>query len=202
MGRRKVELSEAELAERKRRYWGEDFNRRRQERYAQDAEYRAKARAQTRETYLREQAKLGRVVEWDDCRENLGNLGAFGIVRDVAIQGVQVPMLTFTAEEMSNALKRNIQVLYRWIKTSMFPKAEVMARYKNNRLQAVYTEPEVRALLAVFGEHMASSQYYKTFHTETRDRLFAVAQEQREKLMGGEYGAYVRADGAAAPAAA
>jgi hypothetical protein len=31
----------------------------------------------------------------------------------------------------------------------------------------------------VFGEHQEASQYYKTFHTETRDRMFAAVAATR-----------------------
>jgi hypothetical protein len=174
------DLTPEEMLARKHRWWGAERNARRRERYRQDREYREKTIQTVRSAYWRTRVEEGAPVRQDDCRANLESLNLIGQVRELRA-GAQpmVQALTFTMDEAGEALTRNAQVLYRWIMADMLPGPVYEARNHRNRWQAVYTEPELRALLEVFGDHQTRSQYYRIFHTETRERLFAAVAAQR-----------------------
>lgn len=106
----------------------------------------------------------------------LPTLPQLGQVRQIRVSGQDVKgrvvkKLTFTLDELATALGRNTQVLYRWLSDDMFPAPLYEALNARNRWQGVYTEDEVRALLQVFGKHQESSQYYRSFHEDTRRGL-------------------------------
>jgi hypothetical protein len=180
MGRRKLEYTPEQIMERKQRWWGPDRNARRRERYRQDAQFRAQTVQKVRDKYRKEREDAGAAVRQDDCRTNLDRLHLIGQERELHAGGQPaVQALTFTVDELGEALTRNAQVLYRWISSGMFPTPAFKALNARNRWQAVYTEAEARALLGVFGEHQTRSQYYRAFHTETRDSLFAAVLAAR-----------------------
>lgn len=170
-----------QIAERKARWWGAERNAGRRARYRADSEYRDNAIRQVRASYSRSREAAGLPVRQDDCRENLPLLADIGQVRLVrGVGGNDTRGLCLTTDEMAKALGRNTQVVYRWITEGMLPGPVLVALNGRNRWQAVYNETEVRALLQVFGEHQQRSQYYKQFHVETRDRLFAAVQSARD----------------------
>lgn len=169
--------------EQKRRYWGPERNAERRKRYQEDTAYREEVRQQVRDSYLRSRMAQGLDVRDGDCRENISLLPDIGTERLVVLTtGEQVDMLTFTTEEMSKALDRSQQVLYRWFGADLFPRPVALARIPSNNNQPVYTHDEVAALLEVFGQHQEESQYYRKYHIATRDKLFATAQRVRNSL--------------------
>lgn len=92
------------------------------------------------------------------------------------------PQLTLTVDELSDLLSRNTQVLYRWMNGGMFPRPLFMAVTHRGRKQGVYLAEEAEALANVLGEHQETSQYYRSYHTETRDRMFGAVQEIRARM--------------------
>lgn len=190
MGRKKRVLTEAEVEERKRRWWGPERNARRRDRYQSDESYREKAIQQVRESYRRARISEGLPVREDDCRKNISLLPQIGQVRDVRIDDDhRVRRLTFTLDELAQSMCRNTQVVYRWIMTGMLPSPMFEARNQRNRWQSVYLEDEVTAILQVFGKHQETSQYYRAFHTETRDVMLATVDEVRRKRATNNMGA-------------
>lgn len=182
--------------EKKRRYWGPERNAARRKRYQTDAAYRDDVRKQVRESYVARRQQQGLEVREGDCRENVELLPDIGEERLVTLTtGEEVDMLTFTTEELAKALDRSQQVLYRWFGADLFPRPVVLAKLTVtetvdgeeitrgvNNNQPVYTHDEAAALLEVFGQHQENSQYYRKYHTETRDRLFATAKRVRNSL--------------------
>lgn len=186
MGRKRKILTPEEQEERKQRWWGADRNARRRERYQQDKQYREKTIQQVREGYRRNRAEDGLDVREDDCIESLPKLPQIGQIREVRITDEQtVRLLTFTVDEVAVALTRNQQVLYRWIKADLLPPPAFEARNFRNRWQAVYTVPEVRAMIEVFSEHQKLSQYYRSYHEETRAKFFSAVLAARDKVQKG-----------------
>jgi hypothetical protein len=180
MSRQKTELTAEQTEERKQRWWGPERNARRRARYRQDRIFREKTIQTVRDKYRKAREDAGAAVRQDDCRTNLGRLHLIGQLRELHAGGQPAAQaLTFTVDELGEALTRNAQVLYRWISSDMFPAPTSQALNTRNRWQAVYTEAEARALLGVFGEHQMRSQYYRAFHTETRNRLCAAVVAAR-----------------------
>lgn len=171
MGRAKKELTPEELEARKLRYWGPERNAQRRERYRQSKEYREKAIQLGRETYRKVREAQGLQVRLEDCREQLPRLGEIGVTRAVLSPDGPVPLLTFSVDELAVALSRNPQVLYRWMAAGMLPRPVVRAVNDRKRVNAVFLEAEVRALMEVFGEHQTKSAYYRSYHEETRDKI-------------------------------
>jgi hypothetical protein len=88
-------------------------------------------------------------------------------------------------DEVAVALCRNQQVLYRWVKADLLPPPGFEALNFRNRWQDVYTVPEVRAMIEVFSEHQKTSQYYRTYHEQTREKFFAAVFAAREVVQKG-----------------
>ena len=206
MGRKKVVLTEEQKAARKAKYWGPDRNAKRRQKYAEDKDHREALIAKEREKYRKSREEQGQSVRSEDCRENIGALKHLGALRVARFpDGSEVYRDTVTLEEFGKAIGRDVQVLYRWMGEEMFPRPTLVSRI-GNRDQAVFTDAEATALLGVFGEHQERSQYYRNYHTETRDRLFHVAARElamvkQEAKAHDDTGAD-HADQAAAPSAA
>lgn len=185
MGRKRVELTTEQLAERKAKYWGAERNKRRQDRYANDLNYRLVARNHGRQGYRIKQAELGKSVRADDCRGSLPDLTNLGMERKVTMLDihdvlVETRQLCFTIEELAYAMGRDRQIIYRWTAAKMFPLPVYDAMNELNRWQKVYLRAEVEGLLNAFGQHQQESQYYKIKHTAARSALFAAVAEARQ----------------------
>lgn len=183
MGRRKMELTEAQLEARKRKYWGEERNQQRRERYRSDPAYRQQVMEQVRESYRRKREEAGLPVRTGDCRENLELLPEIATRREVHFPDGEIQeRVSLTVDELAEALQRNTQVVYRWINAGLFPKPALTTPTHRNRKQAVYLVEEAEAFLTIFGEHQESSQYYRSYHTDTQRKLHGAAQEVRQSL--------------------
>jgi hypothetical protein len=182
MGRRKKILTPEEILERKLRWWGPDRNARRRERYQQDNEYRQQSIKQVRDHYRQSRTAAGLDVRSDDCEENISKLAEIGAVRDIINACQSRTLLTFTIEEAAIAFGRNQQVMYRWLKSGLLPPPVLTARNNRNRLQSVYVECELREMLDVFSAHQKLSQYYRSYHVETQNSMFAKVDAAREEL--------------------
>jgi hypothetical protein len=182
MGRRKVELTQEQIEERRKRYWGPERNAKRRAQYHADDALKQRIIQTVRAGHRKRQEDAGVPVRNDDCRERISQLAKIACTRSVDLGETWVRMPCLTIEELGRAIGRNTQVLYRWINADMFPGPALPALNEHNRTQVVYSVGEVTALLEVFGAHQERSQYYKEKHTETRRALFDAVRREREKL--------------------
>jgi len=183
MGRNKKVLTPEEIADRKTRWWGEERNARRRERYQKDESYRQQTIQAVRSRYRVVREERGVEVRDDDAAENLAKLRIIGQVRDVSVgEDRSVRMLTFTMDELARAVDRNPQVIYRWRGGDLIPAPIFTGRNMRNRWQPIYVVQEVRAMVAVFSQHQKQSQYYRLVHTSTRERMFEAVRLAREEV--------------------
>jgi hypothetical protein len=183
LGRKKLVLTEAQIEERKQRYWGPTRNAERRKRYATDSAYRETVQAQVKESYRKARVEAGLPVRTEDCRENIDLLDTIGDERPVVLKdGGEVGMLTLTTKELATALDRNQQVLYRWYSADLLPRPAVAVKTPTNFNQPMYTGAEAEAMMQVFGRHQEDSQYYRKHHTETRKALFDAVEKVRDDL--------------------
>ena len=127
--------------------------------------------------------------EGEDCRKNLPLLEATAQVRAIEQNGVSLGSVkTVTSDELAQALNRDPQVLYRWMGKGMLPRPVFEARNDRNRLQAVFTLDEARAIVTVFGEHQETSLYFRSTHTDTIRRINQAVAHARQKI-GAKHGA-------------
>lgn len=186
MGRKKKELTETQIEEQKQKWWGEARNERRRKRYQDDPKYRERQIQQVRESYRRRNSEKGEEVRNDDCRLNLDQLPEIGQLREVKLDTEHsIRMLTFTMDEAAKALTRHPQVVYRWMLAGLLPEPVYRGKNHRNRWQDVFTVPEMRAMIEVFGKHQETSQYYRAFHEETRTEMYERVAEARDKVAKG-----------------
>lgn len=170
MGRKRKELTPAELEERKQRWWGEERNARRRLRYREDAEYRALTIQQVRLSYHEKCArtsKKGRISSQPVRSDLLKQIGQKRLLQG----GKQNFVFTFTIEEVASVLERDAQVIYRWLKSGLLPSPECRALNERNRWQNVYTLGEILCMRDVLACHFQRSVYFKAHHTDTQERL-------------------------------
>lgn len=177
MGRHKEPRDEDKIEDQKSRWWGEERNKRRRERYHSDPNYREQRRQQARESYRRRNS--ARVDE--DCRENLGRLKEVGEYRTVQLApgAEEQVLLTFNTKELAGLLNRNTNILYRWQSSGVLPKPVVPNRDFGGI--PVFTEPEVRALMEVFGNHQQVTQYLRAKDKTTIRAFYDALAKVRQK---------------------
>ena len=184
MGRPRVILTPQQVLERQQRYWGEERNKGRRVRYAEDREYRQKVIGQVKKTYRKVREDKGLFVRVGDCRSSLVNLRVIGTVRRIVESPYLIAnskALLFSIDELAFVFGRHPQVIGRWVLQEMFPKPPHVAEDKSGKIVKVYSEPEVRGLVAIMGEHQERSQYYRKHHTEVRGKLLAIVKEIEDK---------------------
>jgi len=181
MGRKRLVLTEADIQARKLKYWGPKRNEARRERYHADPEVRQALIQAARTTYRNRREEMGQQVRADDCRNNIPLLAQIGQIRSMTgvLQGKD--MLTFTLDELAKAMGRNPQVLHRWINTDLFPTTAFEGYGVDNRLRRVYIAEEAINLLGAFGKHLETRQYFKEFHTDTKEAMFAAVANIRQR---------------------
>jgi hypothetical protein len=169
MGATKTALTESK----KDQYWGEERNARRRQRYQEDPAYRQGVLQRARQAQFGTRRAAGfEVSEGEDCRRNIPMLDAAAQTRDIEQDGVALGSAkAVTVDELAQALNRDPQVLYRWMGKGMLPRPVFEARNGRNRLQAVFTLAEARAIVTVFGEHQETSLYFRSTHTGTIHRI-------------------------------
>lgn len=182
MGRKKLELTAAEIEERKQRFWGAARNSRRRARYHSDEEYRQAAIQSVRDAYRSRLGGDGKDVCNDDCRTRLASVPDHGSEMLVVCPGrTPFTILAFTVTDLAALLQRNVQVLYRWMKAGIFPYPTLhVVANTPGPVQRVYCREEIEAIMHVFGAHQQLSQYYRNAHTETREGLFQAVKNVRQ----------------------
>ncbi len=174
MGRRRNPPTEEQIA--KRRAWHDERNRRRRERYAQDAEYRQSVREQVRRSYRVNTDR--RIREEPSCLTVLPELHTYGDRRSVVFpDGREDELHTFTTDELADVIGRNVQVLYRWRQDGRWPFPTLLCRDVTRIPVFVYSLEEVRAIIEIFGRHQERTPYYhRKHHGELRAGIFAATR--------------------------
>ena len=148
--------------------WWLERNARRRKRYATDPDYREQQVEKTRGQY-----RKGReLVVRTSCLDNLSTIMHFGETRTVTVDEKEQRRITFTTEELANALNRNVEVIYRWFRKGMFPDPVVKLVDVDNQHGYVYTLTQTQKLVEVMGNHQGRTPYYRQDHTDTRAALF------------------------------
>lgn len=149
-----------QMEEARQRYWGEDRNRYRRERYAQDSAYREQAK---RHALLAHRKRTGKVPTRVDFTARVKQ---FGEVRDIRSGRVTQKVRCFTLKELGEVLQRAPSGISKWIKDEwIYPPRAVAtfqvpvgagARMSRPYEAHVYLEDEVRAMAEVLTEHFAT----------------------------------------------
>ena len=183
MGRKAVIVNPDEQQARQQRWFGEDRNKRRRERYAADAEYRKKAIASARK-----QQRKRLSSEWVNCEENFPLVTQMGKEDKVMLPGGRIALrLTYSEQTVARLLgkikdgRAPGKSLSPWIRTGKWPEPIYRLVKTNGEASSfrVYLEEEVRALMMVFSAHQKDTPYYHESHLETRDKLFAAVANAR-----------------------
>lgn len=148
--------------------WWQERNARRRKRYATDPDYREAQVEKTREQYRKGRKLMART----SCLDNLSTILHFGEKRTVTVDEEVRLRITFTTEELANALNRNVEVIYRWFRKGMFPDPVIKLVEVDNQHGYVYTLPQMQKLVEVMGSHQQRTPYYRQDHTDTRAALF------------------------------
>lgn len=179
-------MSEAEIQARREKWFGEDRNKRRRERYHADPEYRRKAIQSARK-----QQRKRLSSEWTNCEENFALVESMGAMQKVLLPGGRIAnLLTFSEQTVARLLgkvregKNPGKSLSPWIRAGKWPEPVYRLVKTNGEPSSfrVYLEKEVRALMAVFSEHQRDTPYYHESHVETRNRLFAAVAQARAEI--------------------
>lgn len=130
-------------------------------RYADDTEYRDKAKAASRRSY-RKKIQL----ELDSCLYSLQFLDA--AVKHVSVtlpNGEVSEQPVLTVPKTAELLQCLYQTLWRWIDNRVVPAPVLIASHP------VYHKEEVRILIEEIGEHEKTFRYLRFDHHEVRERI-------------------------------
>jgi len=167
-----------------RKGWLETANRRRRAEYANDPEYREKAKM---DALVQMRKKRGISEDFRDCRQQIDLLGEIGEVRKV--QWDDGEYLTFTAQELGIALgDYSLSGIYGLIRKGKIPQPVVPCRVDTKSFgrdgetseMFVYLEDEVLAMMEIMGEHQLKYHYLRADHYDTIERLFTEVHEVRK----------------------
>jgi hypothetical protein len=184
-GRKPLNLTPEQKAERKQRWWGPERNLRRRARYRHDPEYREQVLG-----YVRRQTNnptIGTIkppTEVTDLRRVMLELPNIGVVRTVIVGDRTIRMLTFNRQEMAIIMSKSANTLGRWIKEGLFPapKSRAITSAPGPCRLQVYTAPEVRAMLQVILTYHDTDVDYRPSSDKLTNELFGayeVAHQDR-----------------------
>ncbi|KRW94271.1 AlpA family transcriptional regulator [Paracoccus sp. MKU1] len=171
--------------------WWAERNKRRRQRYAEDPEYRKKARLNSRSTY-----RVKGKTEPFDPRQNLSRIDDFGKVRPVTFpDGRVVERWCMTKAEVAEIFGRSTKLFYHWIKDGRFPDTVLTATdtfitrdYKNKKgvkvpqTVGVYSSEEVIAAINALGPHLSNVVYFRTDHDREREMVAMAVAEARASI--------------------
>ena len=159
-------------------------NARRNKRYHSDEEYRKKVLAQGRQSY---RGSVGASTSREVV--SIGKLQYIGESREVTIKGKRRKHITFSVEELAEALgDYNPSVIRRWYQKGQIPKpaleADVVVPRKGNttghQRMYVYVIEEVKAIVSILSEHFSEFLYFRKDHEDTVDRIMDQISNIRE----------------------
>ena len=176
----------------KQKTWYAEYSRKRNAQrraaYRASPEYREKVLNENRAQYRKRNGGDSK-----DCRDNLSRLDEIGTVRFLQSgnrRGKKV--LTFTNEEMAQAIGYSLVALYRMQGDGRMPKPVTQPMYQEGPSNSsgaqgkfvtdcVYTEAEAIAVINELGAHQENVMHYRVSHVETRKRIFAAVKQARQK---------------------
>jgi len=129
------------------------------ERYANDTEFREHLKDYERTRYRKQKA-----VHVRDCSSKLGKLNDFGEKRTVIDDGKRKTILTFSTEEVAEAIEYHPTRVRQWQGAGKFPKPALQV--EGSKL-CVYTLKQARMIVATMARHQEVNQYLRDDHTET-----------------------------------
>lgn len=179
MGRVKMELSDDQVQERKDRWWGEQRNARRRQRYKDDPEYRERV---TRGIHKNLVKKRGIPSTFTHLGKVKDKIAKYGQVRKVTLpDGSKTDMLVLTTEEVANLFDRDLNAIYRWRNSGKFPEG-VMTCVSGKLTVQVYSVPEIKAIVGVLREHFRDNFCYHSVHFKTKEAVVKAVTEVRHTL--------------------
>lgn len=168
----------------KNKYYGEDRNRRRRERYAQDNEYRSKVLNGNRDSYY---SRTGREARAIPTRKSLKRFVVSKNVRRLTKGPLLGDLRVIRRLDLVGCLHISTTTISRWVREGLFPDAELYEylREDDGSIKTLtrnghYTEEEAAALLQVYAEHVRNHGRYTPEHVETKDKFFSAIQEIRK----------------------
>jgi len=176
MGRRKLNKTPREIERQKKKWFGEERNAKRREKYRKDREYRRKVAMKNRINY---QVANG-VLDSSDL-PSFSALSSIGEVRSFDKGSYTVSELCFTTEELAEALGGYTKhSLYGWQREEQLPRP--IYHCHDLTRQKVYTLPEASAMVEIFREHRKVKKYYSKRDIRTTTQLFEVIELIRSKV--------------------
>lgn len=158
------------LDEKTRRYL-DNSNDVRRKRYEADPDYRRERQAAARE---RQKKLRGSALPAVSCSPNLSKLDSIGRVREV--QGSPAPILTFTYEEMAEAMGGYTACCFRrWVTEGRFPDGayQESRHSKTGPAPKLYSVEHVVRLIRVMSKHQETRRNLCAQDTETIQALFS-----------------------------
>jgi hypothetical protein len=166
-----------QIEEQKKKWFGPARNKRRRERYATDREYRNNARKAARETYARTHVRK----QGNQSLQNLGKLEEFGTVRNLRIGSKVIECLSFSTEEIGQALGGYRQpVMAKWQMDGKLPRP-IYSAEGLGRLRA-YTKEEAEAMIQIIGELQTVKSNYTKNDKRVTLSLFKRIEFIRSKI--------------------
>jgi hypothetical protein len=137
--------------------WFDKRNKRRQEEYARNPEYRSGQQTMSRNTY-----RSKRSVKLFDPRENLPLIHNFG-----SLVGTE---LLFSTNQLAKALGKSPKQVRQWVTDGRLP---------GPNDAGFYTRPEVDAIIQALGPTLAEFAYFRTDHVDAIAAVHEVVRELR-----------------------
>jgi len=178
MGRPRKVLSQDEIEARKQRWFGQERNARRRQKYAEDKGFRERERSRVLVANRNPEA----VPDRPDPKEVLANVRARAVRRDVIFpDGTTRKRMVLTTEELAEAIGRKVHILYRWRQVGKWPHGILHIRSRTGNPKQVYSLEEARAMVGVLTTQLGGALYYHSSRQEVRNMLFAAVAEVRHK---------------------
>lgn len=175
-------------AEQKDKYFGNERNRKRRERYQSDPEYRRKRSEQNRESYLRRrEAEKDRVIPSEPCKQHIiDNAITLDVRREdemYALGKREVVPRSIIYE----ALNVSATTLTRWVSCEEFPDGsyrEVLSRktMRFNKRSKYYLLSEALRFFDIYVEHRNDESGLELISEEAHTQFFAAHEEEFNKL--------------------
>jgi len=151
MGRKKL-IKTKNQRDNQRKRWAAARNKRRRDKYAQDAEYRRQQIEAAKEYSQRNSKEHTR---YQACEQSLLRIESLGEVREMMhpLGHVAGTMRCLTSREMAEAIGlSNLVVLNKWQRSGKFPYPTIPAKVAKTRAN-VYTMAQTERILKIMREH-------------------------------------------------
>lgn len=170
--------------EQKDKYYGEDRNRRRRERYAQDQEYRSKILVNNRESYYE---RTGRECRSLPTHESISSFLAKKHVRRRPKGPLIGELSVVRRYDLIHCMGVSTTTLSRWVREGLLPDAELFeyvigedGDIKTHSRTPHYTHEEALRILDIYSEHVMNHGRYTNTHVDTKNKFFAAIKDIRK----------------------